>query len=232
MKKILKSLLIMTLAVGSVVGSTRAWFTSEVSAEDNVITTGTLRLGVAGKTENAMRWITYDDAGTQVNDYKFAPITNIQPGESKTLYYAVVNRGSLPFYYRQSVDGYWDMAGYRPGAANYYMRNQYYVDSLHRFAGANCESDTQCIEVRNWLTGKGYTAVGVLNNRTADVKLGHLFGQGENYNDSNYMLDANEFTVYKIELGLKENTGNEFQGQDFLYDLLTEAKQTTPGAQW
>ena len=66
MKRILKSLLVLTLVVATTTGATRAWFTSNVVAADNEIRTGTLRMGIRTVNEDATStwWVIRDD-GTQ-----------------------------------------------------------------------------------------------------------------------------------------------------------------------
>jgi len=97
MKKLLKSLLVMLIAGATTVGATGAYFTSSVSAANNQIIAGTLRLALDSTRTHttASTWngglgpwgvpydsytFAYDNNGANWNNYTLEPWQNAAPG--------------------------------------------------------------------------------------------------------------------------------------------------------
>jgi len=94
LKKILKSLLVLGVLGVTLGGATKAWFTSQVTAADNEITTGTLMLAIDSSQEHGYRdagsWafplaytVVEDIDGVETTyDHTFETWANAEPGVS------------------------------------------------------------------------------------------------------------------------------------------------------
>jgi len=116
MKKILKSLLVLTLVAVTVTQATRAWFTSTVTAADNEIVVGTLRLAVdAGDPETTGQvwgtdaWnVAYQATDGEVVQNNYFPVwEEAEPGTTYSYYMTVRNVGSVPANVRFNTSGEW-----------------------------------------------------------------------------------------------------------------------------
>lgn len=221
MKKILKSLLVLSLVLTTVAGTTKAWFKSEVSAE-NQITTGTLAMGLATTEDgggNDGYWIAYDNGNDVHNSFNTMPaVTNLQPGDSAERYVAVVNRGSLPFDYRVTGIGQWEEHQGFWNTDPFLME----VSSVTRFN--KCHADVECLDLYNWLKDdRGYDYLGGIWKSWSGVT--GSFGHGTH--GSGFTLQPGQFSIYKVELTLDSTAGNKYQNESYVYDIIGQAKQTT-----
>jgi predicted ribosomally synthesized peptide with SipW-like signal peptide len=116
-RKILKSVLVLTFLGLVTVGATRAWFTSSVTAADNEIVAGTLRLAVDagdpdtnGKTWGTDAWnVAYQSTdGSVVQKTTLFPTwEEAEPGTTYSYYMALRNLGSVPANIRFNTSGEW-----------------------------------------------------------------------------------------------------------------------------
>jgi predicted ribosomally synthesized peptide with SipW-like signal peptide len=136
MKKILKSFLVLAIVLGSAGSATKAWFTSQVSAVDNVIQVGTLMMALDSTRQhvNVGTWgfdaaytvvedidgvsTQYDYDGGGIDGYEdwspaafglYAPFDGAwpRPVGNFSIWTSVRNRGTMPMNYRLLVNGRW-----------------------------------------------------------------------------------------------------------------------------
>lgn len=121
MKKILKSLFTITVLSFVLFNVTGAWFTSSVTAEDNQIVAGDLRLAIdtpsmteIGGTGSVwgihawnIKYQTEDGTLDSGSGKKFAVWTDATPGESQDYYLGIRNLGNVPTHVRFKISGEW-----------------------------------------------------------------------------------------------------------------------------
>ena len=159
-KKILKSVLVLSTLLVVVGMGTRAWFTSNITAADNEVEVGTLRsaLGSTADVDGAGSGYTvvYDNDGTETQVGNFPLLGNMQPSnynqtdEEKSVYMVVFNRGSLPFNYRFKIVGAnWVGSGGNPALME--------LRHVHRYATNSWEGEWGPYNIKTWLDGVGYS---------------------------------------------------------------------------
>ncbi len=142
-KKVLRSLLVISMVMLLSAGATKAWFTSEVIAEDNEIIVGSLMLALDSSREHTYdgTWGLYqaytvveDVDGVSTQYETFEPWINAQPGiyvpyignsgadvlpaGNKSIWVAFRNKGSLPMKVAGSAAGSWyEVPRMDPGGA-------------------------------------------------------------------------------------------------------------------
>ncbi len=216
MKNLLRSFVVVGVALAALTTATGAYFTANVSAEGNQITTGTMTAYVGSwltPTGNAQgQWVAYADKLGNHQLGNFPAITDVEPGVTKSGYVVIANYGSLPFRYRGTVTGDWVSEGLDA--------NLMTVPSVHRYAANNCEGDVYCEDIYYWLTGAGYTNVSAgASNLVPSPYIGG--------NSANYQLSNLQFTIYKVNLQLSPDAGNQYQGETFNYTLNVDTKQVS-----
>lgn len=220
MKTLIKSMLMIAVVVAATTRASLAYFTSQVTAADNQLTTGTLRLGVASTAfggGNSGYWVAYDDGATGYDGPNIPTVTNMEPGVERSVYVAVANIGSLSFDYRAYALGAW-VTGSGLDA------NMVSVNDVERYPANNCLANVECEDIYYWLTGAGYTHVGPA--ATFGTPVTGMFGDMTGFDDLNFTLAPQQFAVYKIDVLLSVLADNQYQGQTYEYDLVTQAKQT------
>jgi len=248
-KRIIKSLLVLTVVLATAGTATRAWFTSQVTAADNQIVTGTLLLAIdSTRTHTYVGTWGYPDAYVVVEDvdgvstpyYTFEPWTNAEPGAyavydgvwprpagNFSAWLAIRNKGSLEENYRAYALGDW-IDGPRfgtsgcpslAGAVDMLVS----VANVHRYPSDDCQGSQECANLYYGLkTGPWTNKAGV----TADNS-GPVAGY---YNDF-LSLAANEFVIYRVDFNLSSTADNCYQGATYEYDLVGQAKQLSAGWQ-
>jgi predicted ribosomally synthesized peptide with SipW-like signal peptide len=236
LKKVLKSVLVLSLVLATGVGASRAYFTSTVTAADNEVTTGTLLLALDSAEDDSYTGTGYvvavqneDGSMNQLDD--FPAWENAEPGKTESVYVAVRNKGTLPFNFRTMVSGEWvwkssPRHGVSGSGCSYDHITSHnglvYLDSVYRFGNGNCDGEAGCRNIRDWLEGlgNGWTMKSVSANTFNNIS-----GYFEDGFASSATLDAKEFVVYRYDLKLKEKTDDCFQGSTYQYDVLSEAIQ-------
>lgn len=117
MKKVLRSLTIVALALTLMVGASSAYFSSSVTAQDNVISTGTLMLAVdtaqnssyvgTWGAPNAWEVVRQNLDGSVTQSNYFIPWTNVAPGETNEYFVSVRNAGTIDANIRATATGSW-----------------------------------------------------------------------------------------------------------------------------
>ncbi|HEX6977603.1 MAG TPA: SipW-dependent-type signal peptide-containing protein [Patescibacteria group bacterium] len=219
MKTLLRAFVVTAVALAALTTATSAYFTANVTAANNQITTGTMTayLGswLTPTGDNTGQWVAYADATGNHQIGNFPAITNVQPGETRSGYVVVANYGSLPFRYQGSASGSWSTS---LGALGLPLVNSLItVPNIHRYAAGNCEADAYCEDIYYWLTNAGYT------NISAGV--GNFAGPVVGGDSPTFELNNMQFTIYRVDLTLDVTADNNYQGQTFNYTLNLQTKQ-------
>jgi predicted ribosomally synthesized peptide with SipW-like signal peptide len=221
MKALLRSFVVLALVLATTGTATLAYFTSNVSATGNLITTGTLRLAVdaTGPGTGDSYWVAYDDgSGVTRLNAPFPEVSNMQPGETRDVYVGVRNYGTLPLDYRAYVTGTW-------GDDDLDVQNVVSVTNVRRF-GTACV-DPQCVDLQGYYSSNGYTHIGPSPFTDFGGPITGYFGYNQTTGDAAFRLAPMEAQIFRVSVTLDEDAGNDFQGQTFTYTLNVEGKQTT-----
>lgn len=225
MKQVLRSMLVLVIVLGATAGSSLAFFTSSVSATNNLITTGTMRLAIDSTSiggGNSGYVVAYDNGAGVTQLGNFPTITNMLPGETRSIYTTIRNIGTTPFDYRANITGTWgnvtlDGTGYLT------------VSQVRRFPTGNCFGDVECEDIYYWLTGiPPFTHTGVdtsfgsMGSAVSSSFFGHLDNA---LSDGVSTLAPNQFAIFKVDFTLNTAADNSFQGQTFTYSMNAQAKQ-------
>ncbi len=218
MKNLLRSFVVTAIALASLSTATGAYFTANVSASNNQITTGTMTAYIGSwltPTGDANgQWVAYADKTGNHQVGNFPAITDVEPGVTKSGYVVVANYGSLPFHYQGTASGAW---------VNGSLNNSYMtVPNIHRYAANNCEADVYCEDIYYWLTNAGYTNISAGATDFAGPVVGDATGGATS---GNFSLSNMQFTIYKVDLQLSGAAGNTYQGETFNYTLNVNAGQ-------
>lgn len=228
MKKIIKSLLLLAVVSFTTVKATQAYFSSTVSANDNVIEAGTLLMGLASTKDLTANGTAYnlaydrlmDNGGVLNNIANFPALENLYPGESREVYFAVYNRGSLPFNFRFAFDGAWsDLPNHTSDNGSNSRVQITRIDRLKTKGWVSGEYGPY--NINNWLAGYGY----VWDDEAVAGDWGAT--AWNQYRAEGSTLDPKQFQVYKVTFTLDKDAPNAYQGGTFLYEIVAEAKQTT-----
>ncbi|HTK03462.1 MAG TPA: SipW-dependent-type signal peptide-containing protein [Alphaproteobacteria bacterium] len=217
MKNLLRSFVVVAIALTSLAGATNAYFTANVSASNNQITTGTM-VAYVGSWLNPTgdangQWVAYADKTGNHQIGNFPAITNVEPGVTQSGYVVVANYGSIPFHYQGTASGAWVNPALNPS----YMT----VPIIHRYAANNCEADAYCEDIYYWLTNAGYTNISAGATDFAGPVVGDPAGPAS----GNFSLSNMQFTIYRVDLQLSGAADNTYQGETFNYTLNVNASQ-------
>lgn len=227
MKKILKSILVLSVVLGTTVGATRAWFTSAVTATNNEITAGTLLLGVAttqyydssGPGYN----LAYDrllaDGGVLNSIAQFPVLENLAPGETRSVYFSVYNRGTLPLNFRFAFNGDWTLLPNH--TSNVGLASRMKINNIRRVGYLGWVPGTEYApyNIYTWLQGYGF----VWDTEAVGGSWG-LTSWNE-YRVEGSVLASKELQVYEVVFMLDSEAPNAYQGGTFMYDIMVDAKQ-------
>jgi len=261
MQKILKSLLVMVIALGVGVGATGAYFTSTVTAANNQIVAGTLALsidssdtvtngGIAQVFGLPYSWqVAYQTpTGTVQSGTPFTPWTAAAPGDTNNYYVAIRNLGNVPAQVKSSVTGRW-VSGPRFGttlpdntvcpldgpSADPTLVS---VTNVRQFATGNCLGETGCENLYYGLTNTGYTnASGIVMQDNA-APTGTFYsvtsGTPNQANVNRVTFGSSQFAIYRVTAALSgPNTNDCYQGATYTFDLTSSAKQVNdPNPAW
>jgi len=238
MKRLVKSVFLILITVALAGSATGAYFTSSVTAEDNTIKTGTLMAAVGtsqytdtglynNDTNSNTAWrVAYDNHGTVVSGGSFPALTNMAPREERSIYVAIYNWSDLPFYAQGYLRGLWSAGSRLPNNPDSDLMQ---VRNVHRYAvtaTGGCENHSGCRAIRQWLTNAGYTPA---NASKTDVgPFSHGFTTERVINGNDVQIGSREFVVYRIDVRLSPNAGNDYQGATYSYNFYVDAWQAVP----
>ena len=96
-RALLSSVMALFLCFAMLVGTTYAWFTDTVTSANNIIQTGTLKVGLSYSDDNTT-WNNVTDAKEPVFSYQFW-----EPGYTEIKYVKISNNGTLAFKYQLNI---------------------------------------------------------------------------------------------------------------------------------
>lgn len=192
--------------------TTAAYFTANVTATGNTITTGTLKSSVDSENGTTGYVVAYADAAGNHLNSPFTAITNWAPGETRYVFAAIRNWGSIPFKYRASVTGSW-------GSSALNNQNMVAVTDVLRYPSVNCLGDTACLRIYNW---EGSANTSTWQSGLAQENSGVVTGW---YAPSTNTVDPGMYSVHKVAVTLSPTAGNDFQNQTFTYTLNVQTTQ-------
>ena len=214
MKTLVKSLLTIVMTVALVGLTTAAYFTANVSATGNTITTGTLKSSVDSENGSTGYVVAYADAAGNHLVSPFTAITNWAPGETRDVYLAVRNWGTIPFKYQAAITGSW-------GNSTLDNQNMVTVSNVKRYASVDCDgAETGCMNIYNWEPLNGATwQTGLAKVEQSGPVTGWYSPATSN------VVDPNRYSVHKVSVTLNPFAGNDFQEQTFTYTLNLQTTQ-------
>lgn len=246
MKNILKSIVTIGALAAMLTVSTGAWFTSSVTAQDNVINTGTLLVAVDSAQEdtyvgtwgapNAFNVVEQLANGTVVQNGNFITWDNAAPGDINTYTVGVRNAGSIAFKFRAGATGAW-VSGPRFGtlgcpvdaaSADHSLVS---VTNIHQYAvtaGGGCEGDFGCRNLRDGLQTGPWTPATGLTAGDSGAVTGFYYGVNEgngNVGGTPSQIGAGQFAIYQVEAELSNTADSCYQGATYHFDLGVEATQ-------
>jgi predicted ribosomally synthesized peptide with SipW-like signal peptide len=238
MKKLLRSVVVGTLAVTSLVVATAAYFTSNVTAPGNVIQTGTLQAAIdsTNTTTNpttvlpngAGYLVAWDNNGTMVYGTHLPDITDMVPGDTRSVWFSVrnVKTSSAAFDYRVNFTGTWTT---NPALDS---GNMVTVSQVHRYQGGNCVGVVGCENIYYWLVnGYSYTNVGTvadlggLTGAVSPTGTDYFGHANDDVADGVNTLAPNQFTIYRVDFTLNPLAGNGYKNQTLTYSVNLQTKQ-------
>ena len=98
-KSLFASIVALLLCLSMLLGTTFAWFSDSVKSENNIITTGELKIGMYWSKNNADWQIAEGDTANPIFSHD-----NWEPGYTEVRYIKVTNEGSLAFEYQMLLD--------------------------------------------------------------------------------------------------------------------------------
>jgi hypothetical protein len=235
MKRIFRSLLMICLILVTTVTASLGYFVKQVTATDNAVQTGTLRLAIDSTQSGAGNegYEVARDDGTAQQVAQLPTISNLEPGASQSIFVAIRNTGSLPFAYRARISGSWGNAT----LDNVEPSNQLFTVSVGQMDSSTCYNDAECNDLMGWLNNQGYSFVGAGMPLIGDVNVHDTaFFGASSPADPQFILQSGaangsgntgEYAILKLDFVLDPSAGNEFEGQTFTWAFDTQSTQTT-----
>ncbi len=225
MKKFLRAWVIIMVVLVATTASSIGFFFSHVSAQNNQINLGSLKVMVSSIGSTGPGFVLAKDVNSQTSQLaNFSPIADLLPGQSKSVYIAIQNVGSLPFDYRANFLGSW-------GDPQLDAQNVFVVAGVKRFPAGDCQSDAKCSDLLNWeLANPGSESTGPASDFGPQPSLtaasSTFFGHQDLVSDGINTLSPHQFAIFKADLTLKDSADNSFQGKNFTYSMNIQTKQT------
>ena len=207
MSKLLALALVLLISVGTLAGSTIAWFTDQVKSTGNTITAGNLQIDLMLDTdpaEGTEEWVSLDPEDPENGGKDIPPVFNYtywEPGYTTVAHVKVVNEGDLALKYNLNINAVKDET------ATDHLAD---VIDVYMFESA---PDRAMIS--------GATPVGTISELMADSD-GAAYGillPAEGKGSANTTLNPEDVEIAKkgeqevyIALKMQEEAGNEYQG--------------------
>ena len=190
-RKILSSVLALTLCLSMLVGSTFAWFTDSVSSTGNKIQSGNLEVDLLHKVNSD--WVSLKEH----TDHKIFDYDKWEPGYTRVETLKVENLGSLALKYKLSLEA-------AVGTAVLGKNGEKLSDVIDVYVSYSDSNATSFEMIKSSWEHKG-TLTQVMANPASFIE-GELLPTGE---DSSTVAVGNK--VVSIALHMQENAGNEYQ---------------------
>ena len=189
-QRLFSAILVLVMLFTSLLGTTFAWFTDQVSSAGNQIVSGTLKVDLSVKGEND-QWVSLKQNPEQpIFDYK-----HWEPGYTRVEQLKVDNLGTLALKYQLSIEVALGTADIGENNAKLSDVIDVYVADGEKTAGSFAD-----ITAANGWTRKG-TLTEVMEKPSDFVK-GQLNADGK----------ENDNAIVTIALHMQESAGNEYQG--------------------
>ena len=195
--RLISALLVLVMTISSLVSTTFAWFTDEVTSMGNTIESGSLKVDLLHKV--GADWVSLKDKP----EHKVFDYDKWEPGFTLVETLKVQNLGSLALKYRLSVE-------VEAGTAKLGENRENLADVIDVWVyyGETSVSDYSAITA----TGSGWVKKGTLSEAMKNPSQfisGNLLPTGKVSNDPNVAVGN---TVVNIALHMQESAGNEYQG--------------------
>ena len=188
-QRLFSAILVLVMLFTSLLGTTFAWFTDQVSSAGNQIVSGTLKVDLSVKGEND-QWVSLKQNPEQpIFDYK-----HWEPGYTRVEQLKVDNLGTLALKYQLSIEVALGTADIGENNAKLSDVIDVYVADGEKTAGSFAE----ITEANGW-TRKG-TLTEVMEKPSEFVQ-GQLNADGK----------ENDNAIVMIALHMQESAGNEYQ---------------------
>ena len=187
-KAMLKSLLSLILCLSMFIGSTFAWFTDSVTSTGNIITSGTLDVGMYWTDDlNSGTWHNVEENGyNTIFNYD-----NWEPGYTDVKYIKLVNVGNLALNYKLTITPQNEVGKLAE------VINVYFADEAVEVESAQDLSKLSSIGLLSNVLNGGATADGTIlaNGQTSPV---HPTGE----------------VIVTVAMNMITTAGNVYQGKD------------------
>lgn len=197
-QRLISALLVLVMMITSLLGTTFAWFTDEVTSAGNKIETGSLKVDLLHKVDE--NWVSLKDNP----DHKVFDYDKWEPGYTTVEALKVANLGSLALRYRLSIE-------VADGTAATGKNGEDLADVIDVYVmyGESTAKFLDEITANNAWVHKG-TLAEVMKN-PASFMGGQLLPTGEVLDENAASTTAVGSQIVKIALHMQESAGNEYQ---------------------
>ncbi len=195
-QRLISALLVLVMMITSLLGTTFAWFTDEVTSAGNKIETGSLKVDLLHKIDE--NWVSLKDNP----EHKVFDYDKWEPGYTTVEALKVANLGSLALQYRLSIE-------VADGTATTGKNGEDLADVIDVYVTYGESTAASLDEITNAWVHKG-TLAEVMKN-PASFMGGQLLPTGEVLNDTVTANTAVGSQMISIALHMQESAGNEYQ---------------------
>lgn len=195
-QRLVCALLVLVLAISSLIGTTFAWFTDSVTSTGNKIQSGSLKIDLLHKVEDA--WVSVSDD----SEHKIFNYEKWEPGYTRVETLKAENLGTLALKYKLSLE-------VEDGSAILGANGENLADviDVYTFFGQTAVTDLDTIKAA-W-TPKG-TLTEVMKNPASFIG-GELLPKGTTPSGTEAATTAVGEQVMMVALTMRESAGNEYQ---------------------
>lgn len=197
--RLLKSGLVLAIAIFTVASSANALFTSTAVAANNQVSTGSMGLAIYSIDPNNLETGKYlvvsDIGGVTFPGSTLELWDSAIPGESKSYWIAVSNEGSMPFSYSLGYDGEWSPLG------------------------ESCTDEPEAIS---------HTLAAVSDDNCTDSVCSALLSSFGGTATPGDTLAPGEFSIYEVNLTFSSEAGNCYQGAAYDFTITGTGSQVVP----
>jgi len=229
MKKMLLIMLAVTVSVAMIAAATMAWFTDQAEADGVTFTAGTVEIEVEGE-----------------NNFGEAGIENVNPGDIYELEWTIINTGSKKMTFMVEPEAEYSFVGdtdFRFDSTSKYYNGETMDNLRIGFKDVKWNDSTEYMTY--YFVEHGESAELLKTPNWTIVYRGDEVDTNIEPNSWLYYKDFNNFNICytgePLEAGedidlvlviefVGEDTGNDYQGAEFVLDGTVTAVQATNGA--
>ncbi len=196
--RLISALLVLVMMITSLLGTTFAWFTDEVTSAGNTIQSGSLKIDLLHKVD--ADWVSL-----KANpEHKVFDYDKWEPGYTRVETLKVANLGNLALQYRLSVE-------VADGTAKTGANGENLADVIDVYViyGESTENSYEEITTEGIWVRKG-TLTEVMNNPVSFMG-GELLPTGEVLDENAAVTTAVGSQIVKIALHMQDSAGNAYQ---------------------